>query len=202
MATAAARVPAASAAARHRVGRSRVVDTGSGGRPYTSARPAAGRTRRRRRRRRRRPPGTAGPRPPRPRAGWPPAARLRAARPARRTGWSRSGRPWRRPAPARRATGRSRGALEGPAVVLAPVDDPERAGGHAVAAAVADVGWTTTVPNSVRNSAPSGQTSRHAAELQCLRTSSSSASAAPGRRAAARRRRRAARCWPRAPVLS
>jgi hypothetical protein len=31
--------------------------------------------------------------------------------------------------------------------------------------------WTTTVPNSVRNSAPVGQTSRHAAELQCLHTS-------------------------------
>src|SRR5919202_5199911 len=32
-------------------------------------------------------------------------------------------------------------------------------------------GWTTTVPNSVRNSAPVGHTSRHAAELQCLHTS-------------------------------
>src|SRR3954453_14301428 len=31
--------------------------------------------------------------------------------------------------------------------------------------------WTTTVPNSVRNSAPVGQTSRHAACVQCLQTS-------------------------------
>src|SRR4051812_18420369 len=30
---------------------------------------------------------------------------------------------------------------------------------------------TTTVPNSVRNSAPVGQTSRHAAWVQCLHTS-------------------------------
>jgi hypothetical protein len=30
---------------------------------------------------------------------------------------------------------------------------------------------TTTVPNSVRNSAPVGQTSRQAAEVQCLQTS-------------------------------
>src|SRR5215475_10171453 len=30
---------------------------------------------------------------------------------------------------------------------------------------------TTTVPNSVRNSAPVGQTSRHAACVQCLQTS-------------------------------
>src|SRR5690349_13810588 len=30
---------------------------------------------------------------------------------------------------------------------------------------------TTTVPNSVRNSAPVGQTSRHAACVQCLHTS-------------------------------
>src|SRR3954452_13308192 len=32
-------------------------------------------------------------------------------------------------------------------------------------------GWTTTVPNSVRNSAPVGQTSRQAAWVQCLQTS-------------------------------
>src|SRR5919106_454158 len=31
--------------------------------------------------------------------------------------------------------------------------------------------WTTTVPNSVRNSAPVGQTSRQAAWVQCLHTS-------------------------------
>src|SRR5215211_530740 len=31
--------------------------------------------------------------------------------------------------------------------------------------------WTTTVPNSVRTSAPVGQTSRQAAEVQCLHTS-------------------------------
>src|SRR3954447_15086894 len=31
--------------------------------------------------------------------------------------------------------------------------------------------WTTTVPNSVRNSAPVGQTSRHGAVVQCLQTS-------------------------------
>src|SRR2546430_589561 len=31
--------------------------------------------------------------------------------------------------------------------------------------------WTTTVPNSVLNSAPVGQTSRHAACVQCLHTS-------------------------------
>src|SRR3954466_1457459 len=31
--------------------------------------------------------------------------------------------------------------------------------------------WTTTVPNSVRNSAPVGQTSRQAACVQCLQTS-------------------------------
>src|ERR671938_119234 len=31
--------------------------------------------------------------------------------------------------------------------------------------------WTTTVPNSVRNSAPVGQTSRHPACVQCLHTS-------------------------------
>src|SRR6266436_4520122 len=31
--------------------------------------------------------------------------------------------------------------------------------------------WTTTVPNSVRNSAPVGQTSRQAASVQCLHTS-------------------------------
>src|SRR5215469_438356 len=30
--------------------------------------------------------------------------------------------------------------------------------------------WTTTVPNSVRISAPVGQTSRHAASVQCLHT--------------------------------
>jgi hypothetical protein len=30
---------------------------------------------------------------------------------------------------------------------------------------------TTTVPNSVRNSAPVGHTSRHAADVQCLHTS-------------------------------
>src|SRR5258707_2936912 len=30
---------------------------------------------------------------------------------------------------------------------------------------------TTTVPNSVRNSAPVGHTSRHAASVQCLQTS-------------------------------
>jgi len=32
-------------------------------------------------------------------------------------------------------------------------------------------GWTTTVPNSVRISAPVGQTSRQAAWVQCLHTS-------------------------------
>src|SRR6476646_316510 len=32
-------------------------------------------------------------------------------------------------------------------------------------------GWTTTVPNSVRNSDPVGQTSRQAAWVQCLQTS-------------------------------
>ena len=32
-------------------------------------------------------------------------------------------------------------------------------------------GCTTTVPNSVRNSDPVGQTSRHAACVQCLHTS-------------------------------
>ena len=32
---------------------------------------------------------------------------------------------------------------------------------------------TTTVPNSVRNSAPVGHTSRHAAWVQCLQTSDS-----------------------------
>src|SRR5690242_4044866 len=32
-------------------------------------------------------------------------------------------------------------------------------------------GWTTTVPNSVRNRAPVGHTSRHAACVQCLHTS-------------------------------
>src|SRR3712207_3015757 len=32
-------------------------------------------------------------------------------------------------------------------------------------------GWTTTVSNSVRNKAPVGQTSRHAAVVQCLQTS-------------------------------
>src|SRR3954452_12864529 len=31
--------------------------------------------------------------------------------------------------------------------------------------------WTTTVPNSVRNSDPVGHTSRHAAWVQCLQTS-------------------------------
>src|SRR4051794_1854777 len=31
--------------------------------------------------------------------------------------------------------------------------------------------WTTTVPNSVRNSAPVGHTSRHGAVVQCLHTS-------------------------------
>src|SRR3954470_20953311 len=31
--------------------------------------------------------------------------------------------------------------------------------------------WTTTVPNSVRNSAPVGQTSRQPAWVQCLQTS-------------------------------
>src|SRR4051794_36322556 len=31
--------------------------------------------------------------------------------------------------------------------------------------------WTTTVSNSVRNSAPVGQTSRHPASVQCLQTS-------------------------------
>src|SRR3954466_6760150 len=31
--------------------------------------------------------------------------------------------------------------------------------------------WTTTVPNSVRNSAPVGQTSRQPACVQCLQTS-------------------------------
>ncbi len=31
--------------------------------------------------------------------------------------------------------------------------------------------WTTTVPNSVRISAPVGHTSRHAASVQCLHTS-------------------------------
>src|SRR5438105_7292423 len=31
--------------------------------------------------------------------------------------------------------------------------------------------WTTTVPNSVRKSEPVGQTSRHAACVQCLQTS-------------------------------
>src|SRR3954470_14699219 len=31
--------------------------------------------------------------------------------------------------------------------------------------------WTTTVPNSVRKSEPVGQTSRHAAWVQCLQTS-------------------------------
>ena len=31
--------------------------------------------------------------------------------------------------------------------------------------------WTTTVPNSVRISAPVGQTSRQAASVQCLHTS-------------------------------
>src|SRR5436190_21193018 len=31
--------------------------------------------------------------------------------------------------------------------------------------------WTTTVSNSVRNSAPVGQTSRQAASVQCLQTS-------------------------------
>src|SRR5690242_11240254 len=31
--------------------------------------------------------------------------------------------------------------------------------------------WTTTVPNSVRNSDPVGHTSRHAACVQCLHTS-------------------------------
>src|SRR3989440_7527708 len=31
--------------------------------------------------------------------------------------------------------------------------------------------WTTTVPNSVRNRAPVGHTSRHAASVQCLQTS-------------------------------
>src|SRR5271167_597980 len=31
--------------------------------------------------------------------------------------------------------------------------------------------WTTTVPNSVRNSAPVGQTSRQADSVQCLHTS-------------------------------
>ena len=31
--------------------------------------------------------------------------------------------------------------------------------------------WTTTVPYSVRNSDPVGQTSRQAASLQCLQTS-------------------------------
>src|ERR671935_1020239 len=31
--------------------------------------------------------------------------------------------------------------------------------------------WTTTVPNSVRKSAPVGQTSRQAASVQCLQTS-------------------------------
>src|SRR3954454_9627343 len=31
--------------------------------------------------------------------------------------------------------------------------------------------WTTTVPNSVRNSAPVGHTSRQAADVQCLQTS-------------------------------
>src|SRR5580700_3422374 len=31
--------------------------------------------------------------------------------------------------------------------------------------------WTTTVPNSVRNSAPVGQTSRQPASVQCLHTS-------------------------------
>src|SRR5438105_3624639 len=31
--------------------------------------------------------------------------------------------------------------------------------------------WTTTVPNSVRKSAPVGQTSRQAARVQCLQTS-------------------------------
>src|SRR2546430_2838362 len=31
--------------------------------------------------------------------------------------------------------------------------------------------WTTTVPNSVRTNAPVGQTSRHAACVQCLHTS-------------------------------
>src|ERR1043165_6341322 len=31
--------------------------------------------------------------------------------------------------------------------------------------------WITTVPNSVRNSAPVGQTSRQAACVQCLQTS-------------------------------
>src|SRR3954453_22350730 len=31
--------------------------------------------------------------------------------------------------------------------------------------------WTTTVPNSVRNSEPVGHTSRHAACVQCLHTS-------------------------------
>src|ERR1043165_5970136 len=31
--------------------------------------------------------------------------------------------------------------------------------------------WITTVPNSVRNSAPVGHTSRHAACVQCLHTS-------------------------------
>ena len=30
---------------------------------------------------------------------------------------------------------------------------------------------TTTVPNSVRNNAPVGHTSRHAADVQCLHTS-------------------------------
>src|ERR1700712_5627757 len=32
-------------------------------------------------------------------------------------------------------------------------------------------GCTTTVPNSVRNNEPVGQTSRHAASVQCLQTS-------------------------------
>src|SRR3954451_10047718 len=31
--------------------------------------------------------------------------------------------------------------------------------------------WTTTVPNSVRNNDPVGQTSRHPASVQCLQTS-------------------------------
>src|SRR3954470_803957 len=39
--------------------------------------------------------------------------------------------------------------------------------------------WTTTVPNSVRKRAPVGQTSRHAAWVQCLQTSDSMSQRSP-----------------------
>ena len=62
-------------------------------------------------------------------------------------------------------------ALRRGGTVPAPLDHPDGQPATQVPHPLQTSSWTTTVPNSVRNSAPVGQTSRQPAWVQCLHTS-------------------------------